>query len=263
MDSIQDELLAKAGGAVGAEFFGGRRFGSKVGRAVSRQSRKTAGTARAVMQRDQAVALVNSLGDALSTLNGVIENRTLRSMMTSLSNATTAKTPETILRRTIRIIDRLAPYEPKQMQAKHATPADDYATIKELEEALRSSISNHLSRISRNWWKERVSDDVRQRAEDRRSQKERREPGLNRLGVTLLHFIDFADYIKIVTRKDNWRDAFKAVFRDEEILRAKLRELEDIRNDVAHSRSLTSLQRRKLQVYVSDLCTSIERDENR
>ena len=115
--------------------------------------------------------------------------------------------------------------------------------------------------VSRNWWAERIPEDVRRHAEDRQSRNERPWPWSEESATTPLHFVDFADYSRILTRRDNWRDAFRAVFQDEEILRAKLRELESIRNDVAHSRDLSPAQRQKLRIYESDLVACIKKTQ--
>ena len=71
--------------------------------------------------------------------------------------------------------------------------------------------------------------------------------------LPLIYYVNFADYSKIISRKDNWREAFESAFGDQELLRAKLRELEPIRNDVAHTRGLTETARDKLRVYSRDL----------
>ena len=65
--------------------------------------------------------------------------------------------------------------------------------------------------------------------------------------------MDFADYAKIITRRDNWREIFKKVFKDQEAIIAKLKELEPIRNAVRHGRRLTTEQREKLRVFTRDI----------
>jgi hypothetical protein len=57
-----------------------------------------------------------------------------------------------------------------------------------------------------------------------------------------MYYVDFTDYSKIIERRDNWQEAFRDVFRDKEAVLVKLRELEQIRNDIAHSRELSDLQ---------------------
>ncbi len=73
-----------------------------------------------------------------------------------------------------------------------------------------------------------------------------------------ISFVDFSDYSKIITRKDNWKDAFEQVFHDKEVISSKLKELQPIRHAIAHSRNLTSNQIKKLQLYSDDILKAIQ-----
>ena len=73
-----------------------------------------------------------------------------------------------------------------------------------------------------------------------------------------IEWVDFADYAKIISRRDNWRDTFGGTFHDAEALRTKLRELEPIRNDIAHNRGLSAAARDKLRLYSRDLLRSMK-----
>ena len=57
--------------------------------------------------------------------------------------------------------------------------------------------------------------------------------------LDLIHYADFTDYAKLLLRKDNWKDLFCPVFRDEEELRVAFRRIEKIRVVVMHSRTVT------------------------
>ncbi|MFQ6060960.1 MAG: Swt1 family HEPN domain-containing protein, partial [Thermoplasmata archaeon] len=72
-----------------------------------------------------------------------------------------------------------------------------------------------------------------------------------------LDYIDFADYIKIITRKDNWKQWFSSVFGDRDIITAKLRELEPIRNSLVHSRPLRPRDFERLKLAVEDIVDSV------
>lgn len=75
----------------------------------------------------------------------------------------------------------------------------------------------------------------------------------------MLQYVDFNDYNSIIRRRDNWRDAFKDVFRDEEVISAKLKEIDPIRNAIAHSRELSEEQFKRLELHANDLLRSISR----
>ncbi|MGC9014515.1 MAG: Swt1 family HEPN domain-containing protein [Thermoproteota archaeon] len=117
--------------------------------------------------------------------------------------------------------------------------------LDQLENALRKCIKTNLEKLSANWWSERIPPDIIEKAELRREKDElKRDP---------VQYIDFADYVKIITRKDNWREVFKEIFEDQEAIAVKLRELEPIRNSVRHGRKLTSEQREKLKILSQDI----------
>ncbi len=134
---------------------------------------------------------------------------------------------------------------------------DDNQIVRKLEEALRTHLVTRLCAVTPRWWSERIPEDVRQLAEERKVHRESPWPWLEGGGEELVSYIDFPDYSKIITRRDNWRDAFEQTFGDSEILRTKLRELEPIRNDLAHSREITEHQRAKLRLYADELLACI------
>jgi ATP-dependent Lon protease len=126
---------------------------------------------------------------------------------------------------------------------------EPHIILDNLESALRDCIKRRIEKLSKNWWLERIPPDVRQRAEDRRQKDDVKRD--------VVQYLDFADYLKIIIRRDNWRDAFAPVFQDETIITAKLKELEPIRNAVSHSRKLTSEERGKLDLLSKDIIRQI------
>jgi ATP-dependent Lon protease len=126
---------------------------------------------------------------------------------------------------------------------------EPHVALDALESVLRSCIRTSLERLSDNWWVERIPPDVRQNAEQSRERDEMKHE--------LLEYVNFPDYLKIITRRDNWRDAFVKIFNDENIVTAALKELEPIRNAVRHSRKLTKEQEEKLNVFAKDITRMI------
>jgi len=133
-----------------------------------------------------------------------------------------------------------------------------YTILKELETRLRECIHEKLENVSENWWKERVPKDVKDRAESRKKKNENQYPWHKAKNLLLVFYIDFTDYIKIISRRNNWREAFREVFKDKQIISAKLRELEPIRNAIAHSRELNQTELSKLKLYSKDILSCIE-----
>ena len=116
----------------------------------------------------------------------------------------------------------------------------EYVTNKlyRLELLLRRLITAKLSANTDEGWSQHIPDDVFKRI---RGAKERdltrgRPPRNN------VEYLEFSHYAPIICY--NWDATFKEVFSDEEILKAKLKELKPIRNSHAHSCRISDADRR-------------------
>ena len=107
--------------------------------------------------------------------------------------------------------------------------------LTKLEQRLRHVVEEHLSRLDGpNWLKHRVSEAVRKRCLDR--QKKERQAG--RPVFAPIQYADFMDLADIISRSDNWREAFESIFQNREDFLVSLRRLHPIRRAIAHSRPL-------------------------
>jgi hypothetical protein len=57
---------------------------------------------------------------------------------------------------------------------------------------------------------------------------------------------------------DNWNDVFKEIFVDNDILDSKLRELDQIRNSIAHNRDLAEDDTIRLKLLANDILKCLE-----
>lgn len=147
------------------------------------------------------------------------------------------------------LIDYKMP-EVETAQSFEEIDKEPHLLIVELENSLRKCIKANLEQLSENWWKERVPPDIKQKAEEKQNKDElKRDP---------LQYLDFGDYAKIISRRDNWREAFQKLFKDQEIIATKLKELEPIRNCIMHSRGLTQEQKEKLRIISKDIVRQCE-----
>jgi len=134
------------------------------------------------------------------------------------------------------------------------TESEPYLILKELENNLREVIERELSQLSSNWWKERVTKDVRDNAEDRMNGKQKTWPWMEEDDLSPIHWINFPEYRKIITKRDNWKEAFQKYFIDERNISTKLEELEPIRNKVMHMRGeVTPTELDRLRMYSRDI----------
>lgn len=134
-----------------------------------------------------------------------------------------------------------------------------YDTLQSLENSLREFISMELSKITPDWWIQRVPADVRQHAEERKAKDEKLWPWHQEKNLQLIYYVDFPDYIKIITRKDNWKDVFAPIIRDKDAVSTKLRELEPVRNNIAHSREISTHAREKLEIYAREINAAMKK----
>jgi hypothetical protein len=253
--AVGSELWGTFGGAVSREFFGRSRPGSKIGRAIAESNQRNQRLQQQQNARSQAIGLVHQARQLVSEAAPSFGIRTCSSMLGALASADSAKTPATILRRTALALRRLEEYRPPLPPKQQVPPFP--RVLHDLEVALRGCIATRLSALTPDWWIERVPAELRARAEHRRAQRERVWPWLDGGDHDAVEYLEFPDYSKIILDPKNWEQAFAPVFVDPDTLRVKLKELEPIRNDVAHSRPLSKTHRNRLDTYADDIQTAI------
>lgn len=136
--------------------------------------------------------------------------------------------------------------------------SEPYQILKELETKLRLFIEESLKNINKNWWKERVPGDVQESAKQLQEKNECPWPWIKKEEKSPIFYIDFPDYLKIIIRKDNWNEVFQKTFKDANAIAQRLRELQPIRNNIAHSRSITSQESTALRLYADQIIKTIE-----
>jgi hypothetical protein len=132
-----------------------------------------------------------------------------------------------------------------------------FGLITDLEELLRDWVAQELTcRDAENWWKALVPPDIRERAEAR-WQESAGPDGPPPATSGYMKYLDFSDYMPIMLRKDNWKSIFSAVFTSPEWITSRLEELLPIRNNIAHSRTVSDDELLHLRLYASDLRSAI------
>lgn len=263
LKGFRDDLFAEAAGSVSKELFGKKRPGKKFGRDLARSSRARQQEQLEAKRKEQALALAREMEQLIEEAADDIHPQNLRAFRRRIGKAKSAVKPETVLRRTRAEAETFSVYEPpKSMRGdkdkSQAADGEARQLLQRLERALRDFIVDELSSASEDWWKERIPSDIRDNTERRRESREKPSPWDDSGDHRPIDYVDFPDYGKILLRKDNWRDTFKHHFQDKTVLQAKLRELQPIRNDVAHSRDLTDKQRQKLRLHAEEILDCIE-----
>lgn len=152
--------------------------------------------------------------------------------------------------------------EPQAKAPPETLPATPYSILQNLEQFLRDSIVFLLKEhYGSQWWKAGIPQDVRQNCEHRKEKGEAAYPWLGDADYSLIAYADFSDYGKIIERKDNWNQVFKPIIRKKEAFIVKLRELEPIRNAIAHSRPLNDTQLSTLILYAQHIKKTLQNQD--
>ena len=263
-------LLAEFGGAIGRDIVGSQ-LGRMIGRALTRGYLESQESQQLSLEAQRLntsfLMLMASIRAFLSSVSvakrGIKPSGNSETLLRRLRKVDEATRFDAKLRRVISVLNGIRE-EPMvyntgilqwlEQEKRHDIEAGEpYMTLMRLETHLRSFISSRLSSIDGNWWAGRVPQDVRERAEIRNLKNERPYPWETGRDLHPVAFVDFPDYAKIILRRDNWDQAFSAVFGDKEAISTKLRELEPIRNAIAHFRTLGRSQETKLELYAEEI----------
>lgn len=267
------DLISIGAGEIAADLFESRRakkYGKKITKSYLDQQEKR--QTSAVMSQFE-VAFQSWFAEIKSFLSQVslqkpnlVQPGNSGILLRKLNQVTRYSKTETKIMRVLAVLDEISSlllvYNsslPREAEMKEKEKKKPYETLQRLENALREFIYRELSKITPNWWIQRVPSDVRQLAEGRKAGNESLWPWHQEKDLPLIYYVDFPDYIKIITRKDNWKDVFAPIFRDKEAISTKLRELEPIRNDIAHSREISAQAGKKLEIYAKEVIAAIKK----
>ena len=92
------------------------------------------------------------------------------------------------------------------------------------------------------WMRQRIPGDMRSKWHEKQSQ----DTGAQHWPT--IAYADFTDYVTIITRNDNWRDLFAAIFDNKISVQESFRRLYPIRLATMHARTIT--QDDELYLYV-------------
>jgi len=271
---IGKAILGEVGATIAGEAFKSslaERYGRKVTKAYLNQQQKAQLSIQEKTISDQHYWNVRNIRNFLSSISERkpnLKEPNSHILTSRIDRAQEYITLESRIRRTVTALQSIANkhlifnkdipklIEERQMQRREVV-IDPHSIVRDLETRLRQCIQARLQSVSSNWWVERIPDDVRKRAEERKSRDEKPWPWYEQKALSPIFYVDFTDYAKIIRRRDNWKQVFKPIFKDEEIISSKLRELEPIRNAIAHNRELTSHEKERLKLLAIDIVSCL------
>jgi hypothetical protein len=117
---------------------------------------------------------------------------------------------------------------------------DLYSLLFAIENSLRELIIDEMeSAFGPRWWKTRVNSEDIKRPFKEAVAYERGFVWMSSIAFHPIYYTAFTDLEQIIFKRDNWREVFRKIFVDEVVLKGLLREIEPIRNKVAHNRLAT------------------------
>lgn len=262
-DDLTSIIVGEAAGYF--EVPGLKRLSKKYTRDYLRKQRAEQKQQLESQQLGRCKMWLNSIEEFLKNLS--VKNSTLtiegnsHILLKKISRLHQYKKPETMVKHGIGIlkeIQNMPLIYNSDIDTTLTWDKEAYTILRDLETNLRQCIQSNLSSITSNWWRERIPQDVRSRAEERKAKNENQWPWYSNKAHDLISYVDFNDYLKIITKKDNWRDVFSQLFKDKDIISAKLRELEPIRNAIAHNRKIGSYEILKLKLHARDILLCIK-----
>jgi len=125
-----------------------------------------------------------------------------------------------------------------------------YRTFFLLENHIRKFIEKKLTgKYGTNWWEKGVSSGLRKKV-DERKQDESKFPWTVSSSKNNLEYLSFPDLTKILINQ--W-EVFKDFLKDQSQIELRLKELDEIRNSIGHSRTLTNESITRLEQYSDDV----------
>ena len=122
-----------------------------------------------------------------------------------------------------------------------------------------SIVENHLRKFietklidsyGADWWEKGISNSLRNQA-DKKKRDEQQQGWKVSVIESNLEYLSFTDLSKIII--NNWSDIFKPIFSDQSKIVLPLNGLEEIRNAIAHTRTLTDDAMNRLEQYCGDI----------
>lgn len=158
------------------------------------------------------------------------------------------------------IQNKISKLKINQLDSSVQRMTEAYATLYILENTLREFIQSTLEkRFGKDWFEKAIPKDIQKDCK-KRYDKERKSPWVTTVENKLLWYSDFNDLRKIIIKEENW-PLFQPYFQDQNIVVGKLKDLEFIRNIIAHNRLLCLDDFNKLNLLAKEILMCISKKQ--
>ncbi len=137
-----------------------------------------------------------------------------------------------------------------------AGPVDDSRVLDYFEASMREFLLERFSHVD-DWWNACIPPEVREDAARRHENAKKINDVLNKPDYELIDYLNFDGYGRIISRRDNWRNHFEAVFLEKTVFDYKMRVILSLRNDIRHGRRLDEINSTRLRLHCYDVLAQI------
>lgn len=137
-----------------------------------------------------------------------------------------------------------------------AETVDNSKVLNYFESAMRNFIIEKFSHV-KNWWDTCIPPEIREDAVQKYERAKKINDVLNKPDYQITDYLNFDDYERIISRKDNWRNHFEKIFRDKTIFTYKMHVILSLRNDIMHGRELDEINSIRIRLHCYDILSQI------
>ncbi len=141
-----------------------------------------------------------------------------------------------------------------------AATLDNSQILDHLESELRRFIIKRISSV-KNWESTCIPAEIRTDASERLKRAQNMDDILNKPSYTLMDYVNFDAYMRIMIRRDNWRNHFEDVFVVKNVFEYKMTVIQSLRNDIRHGRRLDPVNKIRLRLHCYDILAQIYETE--
>jgi hypothetical protein len=127
--------------------------------------------------------------------------------------------------------------------------------LNSLENCLRNMLRNEGRRMFGSNYENIIPQRIKEKAKKRLIKRDFKDGGQE---YDLFSYLDFSNYLCIITWENNWKYCFSLIFPNKEWIKIKIEEISPIRNALAHSRKITKDQIDRLRINSNDIIKIIK-----
>ena len=204
---------------------------------------------------EQVSSLLRTLSLPRPEMN---ENGNSQELLRMMGRIYRYSTPQRRLKELLMLIDGIILLDPientkiKDYLAENIKSIVSPTTKINVFEGMIRNFLKHTFRDNSNDWIALIPNDIRRKAEQR-MRNENGQTSKNSTSNSILDFLNFSDYVKIICDDANWNKYFSTVFPSKFWIQERLSEIVRIRNTIVHSRKPTQVAEMKLNLYTNEI----------